>query len=216
MTTPSALHSKKTPNWGTPEQMVELARQLLGYIHLDPASSEEFNCIVRALMIYRKQDNGLAPEAIWAGNIFLNPPGGLVNEFWRKLCQAIFVDKTAERAFWVGFSVEQLCTLASEAYHPMDFSTCILRKRLSFNQQIDTPILGDYTGTRPTQMIYVKDMTSGNRVERLMDIIGWQPPEIIKGDSPSHGNYVTAINCDHAEFERLFSPLGKVTRGKLA
>lgn len=139
MPTPKALHSKSTPKWGTTHWVIEAARQLLGYIHLDPASSEEFNSFVKALMIYTERDNGLASECEWHGNIFLNPPGGLVTEFWNKLCKATIKDKTVEKAFWVGFSVEQLCTLASEEFHPMDFSTCILRKRLPFTREDGEP-----------------------------------------------------------------------------
>ena len=175
MSTPNALHSAKTPRWGTPAWLIELARKLLGYIHLDPASSIEFNFLVKALMVYTEKDNGLAPECLWAGNIFLNPPGGLVLEFWNKLCKSYLVDKSVDAGFWVGFSVEQLCTLASETYHPSDFSMCVLRKRLNFNRE-----------------------------------------DLQSGQSPSHGNYICAMGVDHAEFEKLFAPYGKVTRGKLS
>lgn len=134
MPTPKALHSKATPRWGTPQHIIEAARTLMGGIHLDPASSEEFNAFVKALMIYRQQDNGLAPECAWAGNVFCNPPGGLVREFWDKLCLS-YMNGEVEKAFWVGFSVEQLATLANCQTHPMDYSFVILRKRLNFNQQ---------------------------------------------------------------------------------
>lgn len=192
--------------------MVEIARKLLGRIDLDPASSEEFNAIVRAMMIYTERDNGLAPECEWAGNVFCNPPGGWVNEFWRKLIAGIMA-KTIDKAFWVGFSVEQLCTLAGEDYHPLDFSTCILRKRLAFNQQVDTPILGPYTGTKPSVVVDVKHPQSGNMIQELRDIVGWEQPKIIRGDSPAHGNYVTGLNVDPKEFERLLSPYGKIYHG---
>ena len=180
MSSPKALHSTNTPKWGTPAHIVELARTLLGFIHLDPASSEEFNAIVKALMIYTELDNGLAPECEWLGNVFLNPPGGRVSGtrktypgmFWDKLIACIKAG-TVEKAFWVGFSVEQLCVFADKAEHPLDYSTCILRERLEFIDAEGNP-----------------------------------------GESPSHGCYVTAINCDPDEFEKLFSPLGKVTHGR--
>lgn len=132
MPTPSALHSKETPSWGTPQWVIEKARELLGEIHLDPGSSLEFNRLVRALMIYTERDNGLVQE--WGGNVFCNPPGGLVTEFWLKLCGSV-VSGQVPKAFWVGFSVEQLATLAEEEYHPFDFSTVVLRKRLPFNRE---------------------------------------------------------------------------------
>lgn len=209
MPTPKALHSKKTPRWGTPQWVIEAARTLMGGIHLDPGSSEEFNAYVKALMIYTQRDNGLAPECAWAGNVFCNPPGGLVNEFWNKLCTS-YVNKDVEKAFWVGFSVEQLCTLAGEQYHPMDFSTVILRKRLSFNQQITQP-----TGRYETQKVYDMDGVYVGDTQVLIPDGG--TIEVIEpGDSPSHGNYLTAMGCDRAEFEKLFSHLGKIYHGKMA
>jgi hypothetical protein len=199
--------------------MIEIARALMGGIHLDPASSEEFNGFVRALMIYTEQSNGLAPESEWAGNVFCNPPGGLVNEFWRKLCTC-FAAGQVDKAFWIGFSVEQLCTLAGETNHPMDFSTCILRKRLSFNQQIDRPITrvcqDPNNPEYPITIVTHKDPATGKEVQTIHEILGWQPPEIITGNSPSHGNYVTALGCDPAEFERLLSPYGKIYHGHLS
>jgi hypothetical protein len=146
MPSPSALHSKKTPKWGSPSLIVEPARELLdGQIMLDPASSPEFNEIVKALMIYTEHDNGLILP--WAGNVFINPPGGLVKEFWERLIQFVQSGEV-EKAVWIGFSVEQLCLLADQEWHPLDFSTCILRKRLAFTQEDGTsggsPSHGNY------------------------------------------------------------------------
>jgi hypothetical protein len=146
----------------------------MGIIHLDPASSEEFNFYVKAFMIYTEQSNGVLPECEWAGNVFLNPPGGLVKEFWQKLIKE-YNSGRVSRAVWVGFSVEQLCTLADEPYHPADYSICYLRKRLNFVRE-----------------------------------------DLSVGGSPSHGNYISAIGCDPAEFERLFGHLGKIVHGKKA
>lgn len=137
MSTPSALHSKKTPKWGTSKEIIALATTLLdGHIDLDPASSPEFNLLVQALKIYTEHDSGLTK--IWAGTVFLNPPGGLVTEFWNLLTQYLMSGHIV-KAFWVGFSVEQLCTLASEKFHPLDFSTCVLRKRIPFLQESGEP-----------------------------------------------------------------------------
>lgn len=190
--TPNALHSKKTPKWGTPQWIIEAARELLdGQIHLDPGSSPEFNELVKALMIYTEVDNGL--DQPWSGNIFCNPPGGLVREFWKKFTEPTYkamegdllgdltpldAEELGYKRFWVGFSVEQLCTLADCKLHPLHFSTCILRKRLNFNQQTEEGI--------------------------------------VEGTSPSHGNYVTAIGVDHDHFAKLFQQHGIIIRGSLA
>lgn len=58
--------------WYTPEQHLALARQVLGTIDLDPASSEVANTSVKASAIFTEADNGLEKE--WSGNVWLNPP----------------------------------------------------------------------------------------------------------------------------------------------
>jgi len=132
MTTPSALHSAKTPKWGTPSRIIASAWALLGKIDVDPASSFDFNKFVGASQIYTEQDNGLTKS--WLGKVFVNPPGGLVVEFWEKLIQEVLSGNTG-KAFWIGFSVEQLCLLSLHEFGPLDFSTVILRKRLSFTSE---------------------------------------------------------------------------------
>lgn len=126
--------------------MIEKARILLdGQIDLDPASSFEFNKLVNASMYYTEQLNGLIQ--LWAGNVFLNPPGGKIKKFWEKLIKHV-LSGDVTKAFWVGFSVEQLCLLSDQEYGPLDFSTCILRKRVHFNNETlgpgDSPSHGNF------------------------------------------------------------------------
>lgn len=56
----------------TPKEYIDAAREVLGTIDLDPASSELANQTVKATKIYTAQDDGLQQE--WFGNIWLNPP----------------------------------------------------------------------------------------------------------------------------------------------
>lgn len=143
MPTPSALHSKATPRWGTPGSIVALSRAALGgKIDLDPASSPEFNQVVQAIRIFTEHDGGL--KQVWADfdwpnviepiRVFLNPPGGLVTAFWEKLLEELEKGHVSQ-AIWIGFSVEQLCTLQDSPLYPLDFATCILRKRLAFTKE---------------------------------------------------------------------------------
>lgn len=173
--TAKARHSKVEIRWGTPSDIVERARNVMGSIDLDPCSSTDFNEVVKAKTYYSLDDrNEDGLKLPWFGNVFCNPPGGLVKEFWQRattICHAdtaIQDTESVSKLFWVGFSVEQLGVLAHERYHPMDFSFCILRKRVSFTRH------DGYKG------------------------------------SPSHANYVCAINADHAKFTEQFSPLGRV------
>jgi hypothetical protein len=67
-------HSSKTNEHYTPREYIEAARELMGSIDLDPASCAEANETVKAAKWYGKREDGLSMN--WAGNIWLNPPGG--------------------------------------------------------------------------------------------------------------------------------------------
>jgi phage N-6-adenine-methyltransferase len=58
--------------WYTPAECVELARDALGGIDTDPASSEVAQRTVKAAAWFSEADNGLERE--WHGKVFLNPP----------------------------------------------------------------------------------------------------------------------------------------------
>ncbi len=58
--------------WYTPDEHLDLARAVLGTIHLDPASSEIANARVGAAKIFTESDSGLDKQ--WFGNVWLNPP----------------------------------------------------------------------------------------------------------------------------------------------
>jgi len=58
--------------WYTPTEYLNSARDVLGEIDLDPATSDEAQKIVRATKYYTKQDNGLLQD--WHGRVWLNPP----------------------------------------------------------------------------------------------------------------------------------------------
>lgn len=72
--------------WGTPPHIIELARDVMGVIDLDPASSAEANKIVRAKTFYNKKINGLGRK--WFGNVWLNPPYSqpLITRFVNQVC----------------------------------------------------------------------------------------------------------------------------------
>lgn len=58
--------------WYTPAQYIELARECLGTIDVDPASNEFAQERVRASVFYTEETDGLSKE--WVGNVWLNPP----------------------------------------------------------------------------------------------------------------------------------------------
>jgi phage N-6-adenine-methyltransferase len=58
--------------WHTPSTMIALARQVLGEIDLDPASSAAAQAVVQARQFFTKAEDGLQQD--WHGRVWLNPP----------------------------------------------------------------------------------------------------------------------------------------------
>ncbi len=58
--------------WDTPAKYIALAREVMGSIDTDPATSLRANKTVQAAQIFTADDDGRAK--IWSGNVFLNPP----------------------------------------------------------------------------------------------------------------------------------------------
>ena len=73
-------------SWYTPVPWIEMAREVMGTIDLDPASSEFANRTVGATRYFTVDDNGLEQE--WHGTVWLNPPFSQpkVTQFTQKLC----------------------------------------------------------------------------------------------------------------------------------
>lgn len=70
----NVLHSSDSNEWYTPSRYVAAARELMGQIDLDPATSEQANATVGAKKIYTLENDGFAKQ--WKGRVWLNPPYG--------------------------------------------------------------------------------------------------------------------------------------------
>lgn len=113
--------------WYTPPKFIEAAREVMGTIDLDPASSEIGNKVIQAETIYTKENSGLVHP--WYGNIWMNPPynNSLVDNFTRKL-----VDELP--------NINQACVLVNNATETKWFQNimskcniiCFVKSRIKF------------------------------------------------------------------------------------
>lgn len=81
--------------WYTPKLYIELAREVLGNIDLDPASNANAQAVVRADKIYTIETDGLKQQ--WNGNVWLNPPYAqpAIGHFVNKLIEEVSAGHTA-------------------------------------------------------------------------------------------------------------------------
>jgi ParB family chromosome partitioning protein len=181
----AARHSCDSPEWYTPSPYVEAARAVMGGIDLDPASHEEANRTVKAKRFFTVEDDGLSQP--WSGRVFLNPPGGLVKEFWAALMH-MWCSDAIDQAIWIGYSLEQMQTLQSAGGampSPAEFSICFPRRRIAFVEN------------------------EAKRAERIAKLEA-AGKRANRGSLPSHANYVVYLGHNPSKFVTEFSAFGAV------
>jgi phage N-6-adenine-methyltransferase len=121
------LTSSASDEWYTPLAYIELAREVMGGIDLDPASNEMAQVWIKATAYYTQRDNGLAQP--WAGRVWLNPPYGTQMNQW--------IEKAISE--YNGNRVEQMVLLVRPApgsawYQILSaqFPSCITNRRIRF------------------------------------------------------------------------------------
>ena len=140
--------------WYTPAEYIELAREVMGSIDIDPASSDIANKVVQAKKYYTLETDGLSQE--WSGNIWLNPPysSELITKFIDKLIsdlpritQALVLVNNATETEWFNKIVKRAAAI------------CFPRSRIKFytpNGTIGAPLQGQailYFGERVKEFI---------------------------------------------------------------
>jgi phage N-6-adenine-methyltransferase len=114
--------------WVTPPWLLGLAREVLGSIELDPASSPEAQSEVLAERYLTREEDALADEHVWSGKVWLNPPysRGLVQQFTQRLVsssrvtEALCLTNAAVGSAWWHELVERSSSVA------------LLRRRVRF------------------------------------------------------------------------------------
>lgn len=103
---PHIGHNAGENEWYTPREYIEAAREVMGEIDLDPASSEIANSVVRAKRFYADTDDGL--EQDWEGRVFMNPPyaSELIKLFIEKFCDEVAAGHVTEGIVLVNNATE--------------------------------------------------------------------------------------------------------------
>jgi len=153
--------SQDTVEWYTPPWIVELARNTMGGIDLDPASNTLAQSWVKAGQYITINDPWSGLAIPWAGRVWLNPPFDDMTNWTRKFAdeyhhgdvtQAMAIVNSAQGYDWY----ESLLDL---------FYACQLRKRVHFITEQGTPADGPhrkgqtiiYAGDNPERFIALWD-----------------------------------------------------------
>ena len=175
---PNPFHLSKTAEHGSPPLAIETARNLMGVIDCDPASSAFWNQFVKARVCYDKRSNGLKRPwgtAAQPWTILLNPPGDkdglLVKAFWEKLVEEYQAGRVAQ-AFWVGFNMQQLTSLQTGGIDPLDFPTVFPRRRTRYYARAGRstrvrqggPLHGSYYTWLPPRFTFAVTATAVDRL----------------------------------------------------
>lgn len=123
--------SYESDEWYTPMPIVEMAREVLGEIDLDPASCEFAQSRIRAARFYTKDDDGLAHE--WRGRVWMNPPYS--NPLATKFADKLLAEYNAERV--TEAIVIQNCMASSGWFQRLASAgtICLPRKRIQFDRR---------------------------------------------------------------------------------
>jgi ParB family chromosome partitioning protein len=115
--------------WYTPTKLIELAREVMGGIDCDPATSELANETVKATKIFTVDDDGRAQE--WNGRVWMNPP-------YARPLMGDFAEAVSSK-FESG-DIEQACILVNNATETKWFqrllgaasAVCFPKSRIKF------------------------------------------------------------------------------------
>lgn len=201
----NSKHSSATAEHGTPPEIIDPMREVLGGVDIDPCSNADFNRIVQARWYCSLSGQGAAGNGFacdWSGTVWLNPPGGTCDAYgmpsprvgsrqvrrpgdvnspraWFERLVKFHVSGRVTAFGFEAFSIEQLQTLQTiqEPYPKVtDFWVCIPAKRI-----------------------------------RHMQVA--PDGELVRGNAPTHASAIVYAGPNPRTFKRLFSRLGAT--GKL-
>lgn len=111
----------------TPSEIVFAAREALGRIDLDPASSEQANRLIGAGTFFTREMDGLSRE--WFGNVWMNHPFGRIeNPRWVQKMLREYREGRVKAACLITFA----CTSESWFQPLLRHPQCFLSPRTNF------------------------------------------------------------------------------------
>lgn len=153
--------SSETNEWYTPQWIIELARETMGGIDLDPASCPDAQSVIQAEAYCTASDDGFNQP--WFGRVWLNPPYGTSGEGAAGWAMKLI------REYKLG-QIETAILLVKAAFGYNWFNdlwytypTCILRERVTFVSPVDGIARGP--AKHATALIYL-----GSDVERFRGV----------------------------------------------
>lgn len=134
--------------WYTPPEFIDLVKQVLGKIDLDPASNDLAQAWIQAEHYYTKEIDGLSQR--WSGRVWCNPPYGSLET---RLMSQKFLERAIEvyRAGEIEAAVLLLNRTGAKWYRqlkPLVNAVCEVEKRIAFI---------DSQGKRQTSPRYYND-----------------------------------------------------------
>ncbi len=152
----AALRVSESNEWYTPSMYIEAARNVLGGIDLDPASSAQANEAVRADRFFDAAANGLEQE--WHGQVWLNPPyGGLSADFTAKLLAEYHSGRVMEAILLVNAN-----STDTGWFQPLwDYLLCFTKGRINF----EAPGGASSGSTHGSVFVYVGEHSHGEFVQ---------------------------------------------------
>lgn len=136
-TTPHVKHNSGNNEWYTPASIIELARNTMGSIDVDPSSCDVAQQTVKAATYWTKETNGL--DKSWYGNVWMNPPysAALIKQFCTKLNQEC---SNGNVKSFINLTNNATETQWFKQLYEVSSVFCFLTKRVKFLDQELKPI----------------------------------------------------------------------------
>lgn len=144
------MGSSESPEWYTPQEIIETVLRCLGTIDLDPCSNSHVSPTVPAGKRYTKEDDGLAHA--WEGRVYMNPPYGSEIPAWTQKLVQEYKDGSVQEAIAL-----LPARIDTQWFQPLyEYLICNVRGRIQFANSpyhAPFPCVVVYLGTKLSQFI---------------------------------------------------------------